>query len=301
MSIGAKLFSLAVRAAGVKKKYSLPEDQFLAEVRKMNRTRGFYMPRDTKAVYSERDVLGSRCLVVQLSETPAERAILYFYGGGMLIGPDKGDVDVLVKLARRTGCDVWFPNYPLCTEHCITDAYDVAFECYRLMLGIYGAGNVSTCGFSSGGALALGVAAHNNATGAGLPMPRHIVAVSPGEVPWNDAERALMQANNPSDAMVDYAFMEKVERLERHGRDDVPDYMIHISKGDFTGVRDVHLVYSTSEVLYGAKANFLAAFARNGVACTVRERPGMIHAYAMLPYFHEAREDFAELADYLAR
>lgn len=299
MSFGAKALNLAIKASGIKKKYSLPENEFLAEVRKMNRNRGFYMPRDTKAVYGERDVLRSRCLVVQLRETPAERAILYFYGGGMLIGPDKGDVDVLVKLAHRTGCDVWFPNYPLCTEHCITDTYDVAFECYRLMLGIYGAGNVSTCGFSSGGALALGVAAHNNATGAGLPMPRHIVAVSPGEVPWNDAERTLMQANNASDAMVDYAFMCKVERLERHGRDDVPNYMIHISKGDFSGVRDVHLVYSTSEVLYGTKENLLAAFARDGVICTVRERPGMIHAYAMLPYFRESREDFEELAKYL--
>ena len=41
--------------------------------------------------------------------------------------------------------------------------FDMALECYRQMIEIYGAGNVSTCGFSSGGALALGVAAHINA------------------------------------------------------------------------------------------------------------------------------------------
>ena len=53
----------------------------------------------------------------------------------------------------------------------------------ELMVMLHGGGNVSTCGFSSGGALALGIAAHNSALGHPLPQPRHIVAVSPGEVP----------------------------------------------------------------------------------------------------------------------
>ena len=117
----------------------------------------------------------------------------------MVIGPDRGDLPVMRKLARDTGCDVWFPFYPLCMEHCITETYDMVYECYRRMIELYGGGNVSTCGFSSGGALALGIAAHNSALGRPLPQLRHIVAVSPGEVPWNDAERARMQALNPRD------------------------------------------------------------------------------------------------------
>ena len=38
----------------------------------------------------------------------------------MVIGPDKGDLPVMHKLCRETGCDVWFPFYPLCMEHCIS-------------------------------------------------------------------------------------------------------------------------------------------------------------------------------------
>lgn len=299
MSVTAKLLNAALKLSGVKKKYALPEAEFLAEVRKMNRSRGFYVPKNKKAVYKTHEVLGHRCLIVQTRETPAARAILYFFGGGMMLGPDKGDVDVTVKLAHKTGCDIWFPMYPLCTDHCITETYEMVYECYRQMLALYGAGNVSTCGFSSGGALAIGVAAYNNTQTEKLPQPRHIVAVSPGEVPWNDEERAVMRANNPKDAMVDYAFMEKVEKFERHGRNDVPDYMIHISKGDLTGVKHIHFVYSTDEVLYGAKQNFLDACETYGVTYTVRERPGMIHCYAMLPYFKEAKADFDEIAGIL--
>ena len=301
MSLAARLINLGTRLSGMKKKYSPPEERFLEEVGKMNRSRGFYMPRDKKAVYKEREILGRKCLIVQKGEARAGRAVLYFFGGGMMIGPDKGDVDVIVRLVQKTGADVWFPMYPLCVDHCITEAYEMAFECYRQMIGLYGAGNVSTCGFSSGGALAIGIAAHNNAMGSQLPMPRHIVAVSPGEVPWNDAERAIMRANNPKDMMVDYAFMEKVERYEKHGRDDVPEYMIHISKGDLSGVDHIHFVYSTDEVLYGAKQNFIDACKRYGVRYTVRERPGMIHCYAMLPYFRESKADFDEIAGILAQ
>ena len=89
----------------------------------------------------------------------------------MVIGPDKGDLPVMRKLCRETGCDVWFPFYPLCMEHCITETYAMVYECYRKMIALYGGGNVSTCGFSSGGALALGIAAHNNAQPEPLPQP----------------------------------------------------------------------------------------------------------------------------------
>ena len=89
----------------------------------------------------------------------------------MVIGPDKGDLPVMRKLCRETGYDVWFPFYPLCMEHCITETYEMVYECYRRMLELYGGGNVSTCGFSSGGALALGIAAHNNAQPEPLPPP----------------------------------------------------------------------------------------------------------------------------------
>ena len=95
--------------------------------------------------------------------------------------------------------------------------------------------------------------------------------------------------------------MERVERYERHGRNDVPEFMIHISNGDLSGVDHIHFVYSTDEVLYGAKRNFLDACNRYGVRYSVRERPGMIHCYAMLPYFRESREDFEEIAAILAQ
>ena len=219
----------------------------------------------------------------------------------MVIGPDKGDLFVMRKLCHETGCDVWFPFYPLCTEHCITETYDMVYECYRRMIDIYGGGNVSTCGFSSGGALALGIAAHNNAQKNPLPQPRHIVAVSPGEVPWNDEEKARMQALNKKDVAIDYAFMVTVEKFMRHGCENVPDYMISGSRGDFTGVGDIHFFYSADEVLYGALPDFEKACERANVPYTAFARPKMVHCYCILPIFKEAKEDFAKIVEFLKK
>lgn len=159
MSIRASLFRGLYRALGIKKLFALPEDEILKVIAKQNRNRGFYMPTDHKAFYEKKVICGSLCLVVRQHQEPSRRAILFFFGGGMVIGPDKGDIPVLRKLCFGTGCDIWFPCYPLCTDHCITETYEMAFECYRQMVALYGSGNVSTCGFSSGGTLALGVAA----------------------------------------------------------------------------------------------------------------------------------------------
>ena len=226
MSIFASILRAVYRLSGVKKSFTLPENELRKEIEKQNRHRGVFTPTDHKAYYETITVNGFPCLIVRENPNPSKRAILYFFGGGMVIGPDKGDLPVMRKLCRETGCDVWFPFYPLCMEHCITETYEMVYECYRRMLELYGGGNVSTSGFSSGGALALGIAAHNNAQPEPLPQPRHIVAVSPGEVPWNDGEKSRMKALNERDVSIDYAFMVTVEKFMRHGCKNVPDYML---------------------------------------------------------------------------
>ena len=155
MSIFASILRAVYRLSGVKKSFTLPENELRKEIEKQNRHRGVFTPTDRKAYYETIAVNGFPCLIVREHPKPSERAILYFFGGGMVIGPDKGDLPVMRKLCRETGCDVWFPFYPLCMEHCITETYAMVYECYRKMIALYGGGNVSTCGFSSGGALAL--------------------------------------------------------------------------------------------------------------------------------------------------
>lgn len=81
----------------------------------------------------------------------------------------------------------------------------------------------------------------------------------------------------------------------------VPDYMLSPSRGDFSGVGDIHFYYSTDEVLYGALPEFERACARAHVPHTVTARQGMVHCYCMLPYYKEAKEDFAKIVEILKK
>ena len=134
MSIFASILRMAYKLSGAKKAFALPEDALQKEIEKQNRHRGVFTPTDHKAYYETITVNGFPCLIVRENPNPSKRAILYFFGGGMVIGPDKGDLPVMRKLCRETGCDVWFPFYPLCMEHCITETYEMVYECYRRML-----------------------------------------------------------------------------------------------------------------------------------------------------------------------
>ena len=126
MSIFASILRSVYKLSGVKKAFALPEDALRKEIEKQNRHRGVFTPTDSKAYYETITVGGFPCLIVRENEKPSERAILYFFGGGMVIGPDNGDLPVMRKLCRETGCDVWFPFYPLCMEHCVLAAFPPA-------------------------------------------------------------------------------------------------------------------------------------------------------------------------------
>lgn len=152
MSVRYQLISAFVKRMGMKQLFSLPAGELLEKARKMNRGRRFRLPKDHKAFYGDRLILDHyHCLTIQRKRECAPKAILYLFGGGMVIGPDQGDVKTARDLAARSGSDCWLPFYPLCTDHYITETYEMVFQCYKEMAGIYGAKQVSVVGFSSGG------------------------------------------------------------------------------------------------------------------------------------------------------
>ena len=146
MSIFASILRSVYKLSGAKKAFALPEDALRKAIEKQNQHRGVFTPTDHKAHYETITVNGFPCLIVREHPKPSERAILYFFGGGMVIGPDKGDLPVMRKLCRETGCDVWFPFYPLCMEYCIAETYAMVYECYRKMITLYGGHFGSTGG-----------------------------------------------------------------------------------------------------------------------------------------------------------
>lgn len=294
MSLRYKIIKNVIRLAGIKKMSALPEEDLLRKIRKANRKRGFRLPKDHRCVYGDRRIGKYHCLTMQTGPKHSEKAILFFFGGGYLMGPDGMDIATARKLGRESGADVWFPYYPLCTEVCVSETFDMALECYRQLLTEYRAENISIVGASSGGALAIGLLLHNNALGRPLPVPRRVIAVSPGAVPVSDEERKRAQALDARDVMVTAAFMDNVRTFLEHGR-KVPLYMLSGISGDFSGLPELYFYYGTDEVLCAEAEPFAAACEKYGVPYRMTVGTGMFHCYALMPFFPEGKAAHQEI------
>ena len=56
-----------------------------------------------------------------------------------------------------------------------------------------------------------------------------------------------MQELSPRDVCVDYKFMFYEDQYMRHGNENVPEYMLSGSLGDYSGVHDIHFFYSEDD------------------------------------------------------
>lgn len=82
--------------------------------------------------------------------------IVYFHGGGFVVGGLESHDDVCAELCSRTGFRVVSVDYRLCPEHLHPAAFDDAIDAVRWAIGLY-EHRVIVCGDSAGGNLAAAV------------------------------------------------------------------------------------------------------------------------------------------------
>lgn len=190
MSIMYCIAKPMIKLSGMKKMFAGSKEELIKRAERINRKRGFVMPNNSKYRYKDEMICGNyHCLKIETQPTKSKKALLFIFGGGYIIGADAGDLKVASDMGKQSGRDVWFPYYPLCIDHSVKDAFEMVYEVYKKMLSEYEPHNIAILGFSSGGALAIGICLHNNVQPKPLPMPGLIVANSPGSVPLSDEEK----------------------------------------------------------------------------------------------------------------
>lgn len=283
-----------IRMSGFKKILSSPTAELLQKAKTINQRHRFKVPKDKKHCYE--DILFCdrfHCLKIGLHPKKAQKAVLFLYGG-MIFSPSRYDLKLAASFGEQSDLNVWFPNYPLCIDYSIDVLYQMIFEVYGKMVKEYGADNISILGFSSGAALSIGLCLYNHLQKNSLPMPRLVIACSPGCVPLSKEEKEKMQALSPKDIMVDAAFMSQMKDIMTHGK-DVPTYMLSGVCGDFTGMPVIHFYYGTDEVLYSEADFFEKACKKYDVVCHMHIGIGMFHCYPMFHYFPEGQKAYREI------
>ena len=310
MSLTYKIASTIVRLLGVKKMFLKNKEEMLAYARKENAKVVFDLEKAKKRAERknyflfEREVMGYRLLSYQKNQMPADGAVLYLFGGGMITQPDKLDFSLAERIMEKTGKDVWFLFYPLCSEDVkVNQTYEVSFETYRLMTENYKAENLSVLGFSSGACLSLGIFLHNNALGRPLPMPEKIISVSPGGIPdvtlhENREIWEKLNALNPKDIMIEPTYIKTAREIAK-GDADLPEYMLDGTVGDFTDFPKTYFYYGENECLYAFADEFKKAMEKYRAPYEIIVGKGMCHCYPLARFFREGREAQDEIIELL--
>lgn len=148
--------------------------------------------------------------------------------------------------------------------------------------------------------MCIGLCQYNHQQLKPIPMPRFVIACSPGSVPQSAEEKAKMQDLAKKDVMLDPAFMFRMQDILSHQK-NLPTYMLSGICGDFTDMPETHFYYGTDEVLVAEADYFKKACEKYHIACQMHIGNGMCHCYPMIPFCPEgkkARQEIVELLQY---
>jgi acetyl esterase len=118
----------------------------------------FRQPRPNGVTVTDETVAGPGCPIPQrryVPENAGSVTVVYFHGGGFVVGGLDSHDDVCAEIAAATGCPVVSVDYRLCPEHVHPAAYDDSLAAARAALAD---GPVILAGDSAGGNLAAAVA-----------------------------------------------------------------------------------------------------------------------------------------------
>lgn len=226
-----------------------------------------------------------------LELTPAgaseRRHLLYFHGGGYVIGSPDTHAGLVGELARRAGLRATSVDYRLAPEHVFPAAVEDGIAAYRELLasGI-DARDIVIAGDSAGGGLTLTTLL--SAREAGLPLPAAAVLFSP----WSDL--TLSGASIRSKDGVDPIFIESdLQAFVDHlGAGDPSQPLASPLFADLTGLPPLLIQVGANELLLDDAVRLAGRAGADNVDVTLEIGSDLPHVYQ----HHYGRLDEANAA-----
>jgi acetyl esterase/lipase len=241
------------------------------------------------------DAAGVTGMQAAVAQSRGDRCVLYFHGGGYVVGTAALYRDFLWRVAAAARAQVLYFDYRLAPEHPFPAALDDAVTVYRWLSARFDPRHVAFVGDSAGGGLLL--ATLLRLRDERLAFPCAAVAMSP----WTDLALTgpSMQTNAADDPMLD---ANKLPELVRHysAGTDPRNPLISPLYGDVTGFPPALIQAGSDEILCDDAVRMAEKLRAAGceVELEVWERmPHVWQLYARL--LPEARHALARVGTFL--
>ena len=226
--------------------------------------------------------------------------ILYFHGGGYVVGASQAYQHFAGQVALRAKVATFVADYRLAPEHPFPAAVEDAQAIYEGLVA-EGFTNIVFAGDSAGGGLALTLlwwAVAKAPAGSG-PIPRGAAVMSP----WTDLALAgeSMVTRAKADPLSTQAQLATMARLYLAGRDP-RDPLASPLYGDLTGLPPVRIHVGDDDVLLDDSVRYGERFEREGGTIQVHTWQGMTHVFpSNVALLKAAKEALDDLGDFLNR
>jgi acetyl esterase/lipase len=223
------------------------------------------------------------------------KLVIYYHGGGFMMGSPRSHRVIASNLARSTGAAVLSVAYRLAPEHPAPTAHDDAFAAYEWALNEgFRPESVALTGDSAGGNLALATAVR--ARDADLPMPAAIAVFSPA------LDLAAEGQSHETDApllvrpLMDLFNAIYLGEGDRKSPDVTPFY------SNLNGLPPTLLHVGTWEILRDDSVSMAARLKAAGVETELKLWDGMVHSWQLFaPMLDEGMASIEEAGAFLNR
>ncbi len=303
-SLKSRLFIFLLRHRNMfkfqfKKRPEITRDTSIPDLRAQTEKAGRLFGKLPQAIRIEAVHIGEMVAEwVTPQQTAKERAILYFHGGGYVIGSPQGHRPHVAKVVQGSGIPALVFDYRLAPEHPFPAALDDAVAAWRWLLAQNIAPErIAFMGDSAGGGLCL--AALLALREQGLPLPAGAVALSP----WTDltCSGESLKSNEKVDPLTWRESWTVFSDYYLAGQ-DAKNPLISPLFGDLTGLPPLLLFAGNDELLRDDATRFAEKAQQAGVDVTLRVAEGMFHCYPVCaPMFPEATAAMKELTEFIRR
>jgi epsilon-lactone hydrolase len=225
-----------------------------------------------------------------------DRALLYLFGGGYVIGSPHSRRKFSGHLVHAAGCRVLVPDYRLAPEHPFPAAVEDSSAAYRYLLGQgFPPERLAVAGESSGGGLTMAtlVALRN----AGTPLPATAVVMSP----WVDlaCSGETMRTLASVDLTATEAGLRRMAGQYLAGRDP-HEPLASPLYADLTGLPPFLVQVGGAEVLLDDSVRLARKAGIDGVDVTLQIWAEMQHFFQIgIGIYPEASRAVAEIGRWL--
>lgn len=228
---------------------------------------------------------------------PAKRHVLYFHGGGYIMGSSSSHFTIAARLGKMADASVTVVDYRLAPEHPFPAALDDCVAAARDLIGELGASRVAIAGDSAGGGVTIATLCALRDAGGPLPACAFVMS------PWVDL-------TGSGDSVTSKRNIDPVIEPDMLGG-CAADYLNGVDASDpgasplfadLTGLPPLLIQVGSDEVLLDDSVRLAESAKQAGVDVELDEWPGMWHVFqALVGPMPEATKAMQQGAAFITR